>query len=124
MEYTYTKEQIKNGLKYQIANDNNKAIHALMTIYSYQTDEEQSDGHTIEYNGVGFSGVDSQILSSFAEQYHTKGFLSEKQMNLLKRIMPRYANQLLGISFSKGNFEKVGRKWRIVRKTTVRVDND
>lgn len=120
----YTKSELKEMLKKQIASNDNKAIHALMTIYAYQTDREQSDGHTIEHNGVGFSGVDSQILSSFAEQYHAKGFLSEKQINLLKRIMPRYANQLLGISFSKGNFEKVGRKWRIVRKTTVRVNND
>lgn len=120
----YTKAELKEMLKKQIATNDNKAIHALMTVYSYQTDQEQSNGHTIEYNGMGFSGVDSQILSSFAEQYHAKGFLSEKQMVLVKRLMPRYANQLLELSFSKGNFEKVGRKWRIVRKTTVRVDND
>ena len=119
----YTKSELKELLNKQIASSDNKAVHALMTIYAYQTDEEQSDGHTLDYNGVGFSGVDSQILSSFAEQYHTKGFLSEKQMKLLKRIMPRYASQLLRISFSKGNFEKVGRKWRIVRKTTVRVED-
>lgn len=119
----YTKSELKELLKKQIASSDNKAVHALMNIYAYQTDEEQSDGHTLDYNGVGFSGVDSQILSSFAEQYHTKGFLSEKQMKLLKRIMPRYASQLLNISFSKGNFEKVGRKWRIARKTTVRVED-
>ena len=112
----YTKAELKEMLKKQIATNDNKAIHALMTVYSYQTDQEQSNGHTIEYNGMGFSGVDSQILSSFAEQYHTKGFLSEKQMALVKRLMPRYANQLLELSFSKGKFEKVGRKWRIVRR--------
>lgn len=124
MEYTYTKEQIKNGLKYQIANDNNKAIHALMTIYSYQTDEEQCDGQTKFHNGVGFSGIDSKFLSSMAEQYHRDGSLSDNQMAYVKRIMPRYARQLLDISIAKGNFEKVGKRWRIVKKTTVRVDND
>lgn len=112
----YTKAELKEMLKKQIATNDNKAVHALMTVYSFQTDQEQNDGHTIEYNKRGFSGVDSQILSSFAEQYKTKGYLSDKQMVLVKRLMPRYANQLLELSFGKGNFEKVGKKWRIVRK--------
>lgn len=120
----YTKQELKDALKSQIATNGDKAIKALMTVYSYQTFEEQSDGVTKFYNGVGFSGKDSQILSSFAEHYKAHGTLSEKQMKLLKRLMPRYANQLLNLSFAKGNFEKVGRKWRIVRKTTVRVDSD
>lgn len=111
----YTKKELKNTLKYQIANSDNKAIHALMTIYSYQTDEEKHKIMTIEHNGIGFSSVDSTILSSFAEQFHRNGKLSNKQMTLLKKIMPRYAGQLLKLSFANGNFEKVGKKWKIKR---------
>lgn len=111
----YTKAELKEMLKSQIASSDKKALHALMTVYTFQTYEEQSDGETKYNNGVGFSGKDSKILSSFARQYDTYGSLSEKQMAIVKRLMPRYAGQLLNVSFSKGNFEKVGKKWRIVR---------
>lgn len=111
----YTKEELKNALKNQIATNDDKAIRALMTVYSYQTVDEKKKGETKALNGVGFSGKDSKILSSFAEQYNRSGSLSPKQVALLKRLMPRYAGQLLNASFEKGNFEKVGKKWRIVR---------
>ena len=122
----YTKDELVNGIKVQIKSSDNKAIHALMTIYSSQSDEEKCDGHTKELNGVGFGGMDSEILSSFAEQYNRNGSLSPKQMALVKRLMPKYAGQLLKVSFAKGNFEtvkvvnpKTGRmvtKYRIVKK--------
>ena len=103
----YTKEEMKENIKAQIRNDNNKAIHALMTIYSYQTDMEQENGHTVVYNGVGFGGVDSEILSSYAEKYHRYGKLTPSQMTWVKKLMPKYAGQLLELSIAKGNFEKV-----------------
>lgn len=110
---TYTKQELETILKSQIANNSNKAVHALMTVYNCQTTDEKSDGVTEVRNGIGFSSVDSPILSSFAEQYKIHGTLSEKQIALVKRLMPRYARQLLRMSFIKGNFEKVGRKWAI-----------
>lgn len=115
--YTYTKKEIVAIMKKQIANSDNKAIHALMTIYSMQDDNEKGAGRTINLNGIGFSGTDSKLLTSLAKQFDRDGCLSVKQLQLLKRIMPRYAGQLMRISFGKGNFERVGRKWRIVRKS-------
>ena len=49
---------------------------------------------TIEHNGIGFSGPDAEILSSFAQQYQRRGTLSPRQMNLLRRKMPSYASQV------------------------------
>ena len=101
-----TKESLIKGLKEQLATRDNQAIKGLLTIYSYQTTEEQNVGHTKEYNGVGFSGIDSDILSSFAEQYLEKGWLSTKQMNCVKKYLPKYARQLIEISLKSGKIVK------------------
>lgn len=73
-------------------------IKGLIAIYKYQTMEEQHIGCTREDNGVGFSGVDSEILSSFAEQVNKKRNLTIKQLAILHRLMPKYAGQLVKIA--------------------------
>lgn len=68
--------------------------------------EEANSDATIEENGVGFTGFDSQILTSFAKRvleweqevkhkYQTA--LSPKQMEVLQKRMPKYAKQLVSI---------------------------
>ena len=74
------------------------ALRGLVRIYELQTADEQACGHTREYNEVGFSGVDGEILSSFAEQYQNKGFLSPAQMKILFSKMPKYWRQLDNIA--------------------------
>jgi len=90
-------EEIKN----KIENNDSFAIRCLMKLYQKQTTDEQDIGATVEYNNVGFNGVDSEILSSFARQveqwkedkkYPTP--LSPKQMALVKKKLPKYAGQL------------------------------
>lgn len=114
MAYT-TKDSLVKALKEQLATRDNQAIKGLLTIYSYQTSEEQCEGHTKEFNGVGFSGFDSDILSSFAEQYKTKGFLSSKQMNFVKKYMPKYARQLLELSIRSGKIVKENGEYVFVK---------
>ena len=70
------------------------ALRALEVVYAEQTADEKAAETTIVHNKVGFSGVDGEILSSFARQYAERGRLSPKQMALLKRKMPRYAKQV------------------------------
>ena len=77
------------------------AIRGLVTIYKYQTMEEQNIGATVDHNGVGFSGVDSEILSSFAEQVNRGRNLSTKQVAILHKLMPKYAKQLMRVSENK-----------------------
>jgi hypothetical protein len=81
-------------LREKCASDARWALRALLRIYEDQTAEEQAVGHTRVHNGVGFSGVDGEILSSFAEQFQRKGRLSPKQMAIVFKKMPRYAKQL------------------------------
>lgn len=74
------------------------ALKGLLSIYDYQTETEQNYGATIEDNGVGFTGVDAEILSSFAQQYVKRNSLSPKQMQLLFKKMPKYWRQIMMIS--------------------------
>lgn len=93
-----TKEKQKQFLKHKLSTNKRWALKALLTIYESQTNEEQNVGHTIVNNGIGFSGVDSEILSSFATQYLSKGFLSQKQMKILFKNISKYWKQILEVS--------------------------
>lgn len=81
-------------IKDMVKHDARWAIRGLLRIYEDQTAEEQAAGHTHMHNGVGFSGVDGEILSSFAEQINKGRNMSFKQMTLIHKKMPKYAMQL------------------------------
>lgn len=99
-----TEEEMEKNPK--LLERNTKQIHkALLTIYSYQTEEEQSDGYTEEYNGVGFTGCDSEFLSSLACNLQKYGKLSEKQNDCLFKLMPKYAKQLVEHSIKIGKIK-------------------
>lgn len=95
-------------LKEMLKTDARWAIRGLLRIYEDQTAEEQAMGHTHVYNGVGFSGVDGEILSSFAEQIQKGRVMSVKQMALIHKKMPRYAGQLEKATHAKAETRKVG----------------
>jgi len=109
---TYTsKEQLIEALKKQIANNDNQALKALKTIYANQTFDEKRIEATAHNNGIGFSGKDAKILSSFAKQLNYRGSLSPKQMAIVKRLMPRYARQLITQSIESGKIKKEGKTY-------------
>lgn len=89
----YTKEFLKGKL----ATDAKWAIRGMLAIYKYQTEQEKASEQTIEDNGIGFSGCHGTIFSSFSEQYNKKGFLSDRQVAIVMKGMPRYAGQLIRI---------------------------
>lgn len=75
---------------------------ALILIYSKQTSAEQSTEATVENNGVGFTGVDGEILSSFAKFYMRAGFLTAKQMAMARTKLKKYWRQILLDMESRG----------------------
>ena len=95
---TPTKTQIKEFVKRKLGTDPKWAQNPLVKIYDFQTREEQQSRNTLIYNGVGFTGTDGKILSSFAQQFLKHGTLSEKQMELLMKKMPKYWIQIVKIS--------------------------
>jgi hypothetical protein len=86
-----------NFLREKIGRDPEYTLFALTFVYDRQTADEKSAEVTCYHNTVGFSGVDAEILSSFAKQYIARGTLSEKQMKIASTKMPRYAKQILDI---------------------------
>ena len=74
------------------------ALRALVRLYDFQTREEQRTERAVQRNYSGFNKPDSRILSSFAKQYLRKGWLSEKQLWVLKQRIPKYWKQIVEIS--------------------------
>ena len=91
-----TQKAMVEFLKAQASTNDNVAVGMLLSVYSRQTAMEQSMHAVVEYNGVGFSGNDGEILTSFAQRIVNKYLpLSPKQMALLHRKIGRYAVQVL-----------------------------
>ena len=87
----WTKADIKALLQ-----TNAKAVAKAITIlYSYQTAEEKATAETTVVNHKGFNQFDADILSSFAEQINNGRTLSQKQLALAFKRMPKYAGQIL-----------------------------
>lgn len=80
--------------KEKLGSDPRWALRGLTRIYQFQTDQEKRINETFVENGVGFSGADANILSSFALQLEMGRRLSKKQMEIVFKKMPKYAGQL------------------------------
>jgi hypothetical protein len=93
----WTKEEIKANL---VASDK-WLMRGLISIYNYQTAQEQSAQQTVEENGIGFNGCDGTFLSSLAEQAKTRGTLSPKQTVMARKAMLKYASQLAKVANRK-----------------------
>ena len=92
-----TKKEKVAFVKQMLASNPAWAVRGLLKIYEFQTEAEQRVGETTEDNGVGFSGCDAHILSSFAEQIKNGRQMSEKQLAIIYKKMPRYSRQLVNI---------------------------
>lgn len=88
-------------LKEKLANDQQWAVRGLLAIYAHQTADEQASGDVAEDNGVGFTGADGEILSSFAQRVESGRDLTDRQMELLFKKMPKYGRQLMNIADEK-----------------------
>ena len=79
--------------------DDGYVVGALMALYQQQTESERVSHSTHLYNGRGFNAIDAPILTSFAEFYQKRGFLTPKQIIAARSILFKYRNQLenLGI---------------------------
>lgn len=91
------KGNIWNKEKIQALLDrNDEAVYrAMLRIYDRQTRTEQAYQATTDWNSVGFTGVDGEIMSSFTEAYKKYGRLTVKQMTIARKKMKKYWKQLL-----------------------------
>jgi hypothetical protein len=111
-----TKKDRLEFIKANLASNDRWLLKGLLTIYTYQTEDEKKTADVKEHNGVGFSGFDVQIMSSFAEQAINRGvpkliaenapvtvaqFYTPNQAVVLRKKMLKYARQLLRIAIQK-----------------------
>ena len=96
-----TKKSKIDFIREKLQCDAKWAVRGLVKIYDYQTESEKNIGNTTDNNGVGFSGIDGDILSSYAEQIKKGRTMSLKQMSVIYGAMPKYATQLQRIVDNK-----------------------
>tara|TARA_R110000765_G_scaffold145233_2_gene247347 strand:- start:40 stop:336 length:297 start_codon:yes stop_codon:yes gene_type:complete len=91
---TWTPEEIK-----ALLGESDKAVaRAILAIYNRQTEDEKIVKETSAANGVGYSGVDANFMSSLAQFYQSKGFLSTGQLKYRRKAIMKYAGQLTEIA--------------------------
>jgi len=66
----------------------------ILAVHGNQTDEEAESGQTIVHNGEGWNGVDAEIMTSLADWFERKGFLTGKQASLAAKKLKKYSRQL------------------------------
>ncbi len=94
---------IQNYMKKKLSSDRKWAIRALICIYNNQTNEEQIKRKTKYINSIGFNSSDACILTELSKFYLERNFLTDKQLNIVYKRIPKYWNQLWKIS----NQEKI-----------------
>lgn len=106
-----SKKEIQEAIREQITTVPSQAIKAMLRVYEYQTEDEQKSESTSNLNGVGFTGTDAFIMTSFCKQYERKNRLSEKQVSFIMSKIGKYARQLTNHAIEKGMYVKKGKLW-------------
>lgn len=91
---TWKKDEIREVLD----SSHRAALRGLTVIHSLQTESEKATGTAQVWNGVGWSGVDAEIMTNLYEWYERNGRFSRKQWNLVHRKIRRYAGQLTKVA--------------------------
>ena len=104
--YFNTKKEMIEKLRKQISDKDSTAIHTLMFVFDRQVEDEQRQ-ETVKYrNGVGFKPQDAKRGSNLAKWYKDKGFFTAKQIAYVKRIVEKYAGQVIEAKITSGEIRK------------------
>ena len=85
-------------IREKMATDQRWLERAILAIYQRQTQDEQADQATLKRNGIGFNGGDASTGSYMATWLLKGNHLSRDFVAKARRIMPKYAEQLLRIA--------------------------
>ena len=99
----------KTHIAEMLQSNNLWLVRGILAIYRNQTADEQRTACTKHRNGVGFTGPDAEFLSSLAVQIIRKvrngmmprDVLSDKQLKVARKLMPKYAGQLHRIALER-----------------------
>lgn len=93
----------ESRIRFMVGHYEKSMLNALVKIYNCQTDDEKLIGITNEFNDIGFSGADGEILTSFAKFYLKNGYLSPKQKKIAFKKMQKYSKQLFNMMVAATN---------------------
>jgi hypothetical protein len=94
-----TKSKVDKFVREKLSSNYAWASKAVVRIFNEnQMEDEKNSDSAIHQNNIGFSGTDSEILSSFAKQIIAGRSLSTKQSHILLKLMPKYARQVIAFS--------------------------
>lgn len=88
------KKEAKQRIHEVLATNDRQVGEALRVLLSYQVAGEREAKCAAYVNGMGFNSGDAEFLTSLAEWYVEKGFLSPRQLELARKKLPKYWNQL------------------------------
>ena len=80
----------KTSIQFLLQNSDKAVCKALLVVYANQTQSEQQAKDTTENNGVGFTGVDGEFLSSMAVSVKKYSALTPVQMKYTKTAILKY----------------------------------
>ncbi len=83
----------------ELLNNDGQLIGALLALYARQTIDEQQSKGTSYQNAIGFNAFDAPILSNVVSFYKDRGYLTTKQINMVRLKMKKYAGQLSEMEF-------------------------
>jgi hypothetical protein len=104
-----SKKEIIDRLRNQIEVKDSTAIHALTFIYDKQVEDEKRYEDAKYRNGVGFKPQDAKKCSGLAKWYLDKGFLTAKQIACVKKMVAKYASQIVDIKINDGEVKQIKR---------------
>lgn len=112
MALTFTnKKAIVEKLQSQIEMKDSTAINTLMLIYNHQTQDEQQQETVKYHNKIGFKPQDAKFGTSLAIFYQKHGKLSAKQIEWVKKIVKKYARQVVDTKLCTGEIRKIGNEY-------------
>lgn len=106
-----SKREIVEKLKKQIVEKDSTAIHTLMFVYANQMEDEQRHETVKYHNGIGFKPQDARIGCLLAKWYKEKGFFTAKQIAYVKRMVQKYAGQVVESKICSGNICRTDCGW-------------
>ena len=84
----------KEELKELIKESDEWVIGALITLYHLQDEDEKWTKSTRKLNSVGFNALDAKDMTSIAEFYLKRNYLTKNQINYVRKTMYKYCGQL------------------------------
>jgi hypothetical protein len=109
--YFNTKKEMIEKLRKQISEKDSTTVNTLMLVYANQMEDEQRHETVKYHNGIGFKPQDARMGCLLAKWYKEKGFFTSNQIAYIKRMVQKYAGQVVESKIVSGEIRKVDGEW-------------